>query len=126
MWFNIVAQKISPAGKSKVQLQVVLYDGTCSTFHFVNPAGPEAQAKGRDQVKMLLQDLLPKFKRQIDGELEMKSKLLLLHPTLKNLYEDLVISQVISSDVYWNTPTLKQYTESNNIKQEAGMVLDDL
>lgn len=69
---------------------------------------------------MFLQDLLPKFKRQIDGELEMKSKLLLLHPTLKNLYEDLVISQVISSDIYWNTPTLKQYTESNNIKQEAG------
>lgn len=72
---------------------------------------------------MLLQDLLPKFKRQIDGELEMKSRLLSLHPTLKHLYEDLVISQVISSDVYWNTPTLKQYTESNNVKQEAGRVL---
>ncbi|XP_026313596.1 general transcription factor IIH subunit 1 [Hyposmocoma kahamanoa] len=118
---DIKTQKISPAGKSKVQLQVVLYDGTCSTFHFVNPAGPEAQAKDRDQVKMLLQDLLPKFKRQIDGELEMKSRLLSLHPTLKHLYEDLVISQVISSDVYWNTPTLKQYTESNNVKQEAGV-----
>lgn len=85
--------------------------------------GPEAQAKDRDQVKMLLQDLLPKFKRQIDGELEMKSRLLSLHPTLKHLYEDLVISQVISSDVYWNTPTLKQYTESNNVKQEAGTAL---
>lgn len=85
--------------------------------------GPEAQSKDRDQVKMLLQDLLPKFKRQIDGELEMKSRLLSLHPTLKHLYEDLVISQVISSDVYWNTPTLKQYTESNNVKQEAGTAL---
>lgn len=57
-----------------MQLQVVLHDGTCSTFHFVNSAGPEAQAKDRDQVKMLLQNLLPKFKRQIDGELEMKSR----------------------------------------------------
>lgn len=68
------AQKISPVGKPKVQLQVVLHDGTCSTFQFVNPAGAEAQAKDRDQVKMLLQNLLPKFKRQIDGELEMKSR----------------------------------------------------
>ncbi|CAH2054805.1 unnamed protein product, partial [Iphiclides podalirius] len=118
---DIKTQKISPAGKPKVQLQVVLHDGTCSTFHFVNPAGAEAQAKDRDQVKSLLQNLLPKFKRQIDGELEMKSRLLSLHPTLKHLYEDLVISKVISSEEYWNTPTLKHYTDSSNIKQEAGV-----
>ncbi|XP_075985028.1 transcription factor B1 [Anticarsia gemmatalis] len=118
---DIKTQKISPAGKPKIQLQVVLHDGTCSTFHFVNPGGAEAQSKDRDQVKLLLQDLLPKFKRQIDGELEMKSKLLSLHPTLKHLYEDLVISKVINSEEYWNTPTLKHYTESNNIKQEAGV-----
>lgn len=48
-------------------------------------------------------------------------RLLSLHPTLKHLYEDLVISKVINSEEYWNTPTLKNYTESNNIKQEAGM-----
>ncbi|KAJ0172340.1 hypothetical protein K1T71_012313 [Dendrolimus kikuchii] len=118
---DIKTQKISPVGKPKVQLQVVLHDGTCSTFHFVNPAGADAQAKDRDQVKMHLQNLLPKFKRQIDGELEMKSRLLSLHPTLKHLYEDLVISKVINSEEYWNTPTLKHYTESNNIKQEAGV-----
>ncbi|CAH2257635.1 jg20513 [Pararge aegeria aegeria] len=116
---DIKTQKISPAGKPKVQLQVVLHDGTCSTFQFVNSGGPEAQAKDRDQVKMLLQNLLPKFKRQIDGELEMKSKLLSLHPTLKHLYEDLVISKVINSEEYWNTPTLKHYTESTSMKQEA-------
>lgn len=74
----ISAQKISPAGKPKVQLQVALHDGTSSTFHFVNPAGAEAQAKDRDQVKSMLQNLLPKFKRQIDGELEMKSRLVAL------------------------------------------------
>ncbi|CAB3233751.1 unnamed protein product [Arctia plantaginis] len=118
---DIKTQKISPAGKPKVQLQVVLHDGACSTFHFVNPGGADAQAKDRDQVKMLLQNLLPKFKRQIDGELEMKSKLLSLHPTLKHLYEDLVISKVINSEEYWNTPTLRNYTESNSIKQEAGV-----
>ncbi|CAG9793597.1 unnamed protein product [Diatraea saccharalis] len=141
---DIKTQKISPAGKPKVQLQVVLHDGTCSTFHFVNPAGAEAQAKDRDQVKLLLQDLLPKFKRQIDDDLathqwwhesflaefsvsrrvhfsDSKFGLLSLHPNLKHLYEDLVISKVINSEEYWNTPTLKQYTESNNIKQEAGV-----
>ncbi|GBP33999.1 General transcription factor IIH subunit 1 [Eumeta japonica] len=48
-------------------------------------------------------------------------KLLSLHPTLKHLYEDLVISKVINSEEYWNTPTLKHYTESNNIKQEVGV-----
>lgn len=61
-----------------MQLQVVLHDGTSSTFHFVNPAGAEAQCKDRDHVKSLLQNLLPKFKRQIDGELEMKSKYVLV------------------------------------------------
>ncbi|KAI8437757.1 hypothetical protein MSG28_011991 [Choristoneura fumiferana] len=74
---DIKTQKISPVGKPKVQLQVVLHDGTCSTFHFVNPAGAEAQAKDRDQV--------------------------------------------ITSEEYWNTPTLKNYTDSNNVKQEAGV-----
>ncbi|VVC95046.1 unnamed protein product, partial [Leptidea sinapis] len=96
---DIKTQKISPIGKPKVQLQVVLHDGTCSTFHFVNPAGADAQAKDRDQVKMLLQNLLPKFKRQID-----------------------VISKVINSEEYWNTPTLKHYTESTNTKQEADAI----
>ncbi|KOB74784.1 General transcription factor IIH subunit 1, partial [Operophtera brumata] len=60
-----LAQKISPVGKPKVQLQVVLHSGECSTFHFVNPSGADAQAKDRDQVKMMLQNLLPKFKPQI-------------------------------------------------------------
>lgn len=42
-YFLISAQKISPVGKPKVQLQVVLHNGECSTFHFVNPAGAEVQ-----------------------------------------------------------------------------------
>ena len=38
--FNwISAQKISPEGKPKVQLQVCLHDGEATTFHFINPAG---------------------------------------------------------------------------------------
>ena len=65
-------QKISPEGKSKIQLQVVLHDGQSSTFHFVNSRELEAQIQDRDQVKELLQQLLPKFKRKVNKELEEK------------------------------------------------------
>lgn len=68
------AQKISPEGKSKIQLQVVLHDSTSSTFHFVNKNGQEAQIKDRDDVKELLQQLLPKFKRKVNKELEEKNR----------------------------------------------------
>lgn len=70
----ISVQKISPEGKAKIQLQVVLHDGTASTFHFVNPMGQQAQIKDRDDVKDLLQQLLPKFKRKVNKELEEKNR----------------------------------------------------
>lgn len=72
--FSFVVQKISPEGKSKIQLQVVLHDGTSSTFHFVNKNGQEGQIKDRDDVKELLQQLLPKFKRKVNKELEEKNR----------------------------------------------------
>lgn len=60
-----IVQKISPEGKPKIQLQVVLHDGSSSTFHFTNKAGHAAQVSDRDRVKDLLQSLLPKFKRKV-------------------------------------------------------------
>lgn len=71
--FDLV-QKISPDGKSKIQLQLVLHDGTSSTFHFVNRNGQEAQIKDRDNVKDTLQQLLPKFKKKVNKEFEEKKK----------------------------------------------------
>lgn len=74
---SFVAQKISPAGKPKIQLQVVLNDGTSSTFHFVNKLGPEAQIKDRDVVKELLQQQLPRYQapaRPVNKELEEKNR----------------------------------------------------
>lgn len=67
MLYSIItaAQKISPEGKAKVQLQVVLHNGVTSTFHFFNRNGSQAQAADRDRVKELLQTLLPKFKRKV-------------------------------------------------------------
>jgi len=67
-------QKISPEGKAKIQLQVVLHDGAANTFQFVNRGGVQAQIKDRDEVKELLVQLLPKFKRKVDKELEEKNR----------------------------------------------------
>lgn len=64
----VTAQKISPEGKAKVQLQVVLHNGVSSTFHFSNKNGLQAQLADRDKVKELLQTLLPKFKRKVSNK----------------------------------------------------------
>ena len=60
---DVKTQKISPEGKTKIQLQVVLHDGNSTTFHFVNPEGQAVQLRDRESVKELLQQLLPKFKK---------------------------------------------------------------
>lgn len=72
--YLFAVQKISPEGKPKVQLQVVLHDNNNTTFHFVNRNGMEAQIQDRDKVKELLQQLLPNFKRKVDKELEEKNR----------------------------------------------------
>jgi transcription initiation factor TFIIH subunit 1 len=88
-------QKISPEGKPKVQLQIVLHDASSSTFHFANKNGLQHQLADREKVKELIQSLLPNFKRKVGTELEMKNKVLTENPKLLQLYKDLVISQVI-------------------------------
>ena len=69
-----LVQKVSPDSKEKVQLQVVMHDSSATTFHFVNPAGRVAQMQDREGIKELLQQLLPKFKRKINSELEEKNR----------------------------------------------------
>ena len=95
---EIKSQKISPEGKSKIQLQIVLHDGNSTNFHFVNPAGQPAQLQDRDKVKDKLVELLPKFKRKINKELEEKNKTLSENPGLLQLYKDLVITQIITAE----------------------------
>ena len=65
---------MSPDTKEKVQLQVVMHDGSATTFQFVNAAGRPAQVQDREGVKELLQQLLPKFKRKLNSELEEKNR----------------------------------------------------
>ncbi|XP_031636638.1 general transcription factor IIH subunit 1 [Contarinia nasturtii] len=120
---KIKMQKISPEGKPKVQLQLVMTDELVmnSTFHFINPNGIRAQTEDRDKVKDLLQSLLPKFKRQVDQELEEKKRILTENPHLLQMYQDLVITKVLTSEEFWLTHA-KKYTDNQNAqKQDIGV-----
>jgi transcription initiation factor TFIIH subunit 1 len=118
---DIKTQKISPEGKPKIQLQVCLHDGSSSTFHFVNRLGQGAQVKDRDDVKELLQQLLQKFKCEINKELEEKNRLLSENPSLLQLYRDLVITHVISSEEFWSQHALQYMQKHQNQKQDVGV-----
>lgn len=113
---DIKMQKISPEGKPKIQLQVVLHDGNSSTFHFVSKnAIPD-----RDKVKELVHQLMPNFRRKVDKELEEKNKLLSENPQLLQLYKDLVPTQVVTSEEFWKLYS-KELNKRNIKKQEIGV-----
>ncbi|CAF0953148.1 unnamed protein product [Brachionus calyciflorus] len=100
-YVDIKTQKISSEGKVKVQLQVVLHDDTSITFHFANPGGPDSQVKDRNKVKDELAILLPKFTQKISAELEEKKRILVENPHIYQLYNDLVVGQMISAEDFW-------------------------
>ena len=96
-------QKISSEAKAKVQLQVVLNNNESTTFRFVNPEGQQAQVANRNQVKDLLMNLLPKFKKKISNDLEEKQRVLQEDPKLFELYTNLVVGKIITADKFWQT-----------------------
>ncbi|XP_006746800.1 general transcription factor IIH subunit 1 [Leptonychotes weddellii] len=120
MYADIKCQKISPEGKAKIQLQLVLHAGDTTNFHFSNES---TAVKERDAVKDLLQQLLPKFKRKANKELEEKNRMLQEDPVLFQLYKDLVVSQVISAEEFWASRLNVNATESStsNHKQDVGI-----
>jgi len=101
MYADIKAQKISPDTKEKVQLQVILHDGSANTFLFNNAQGRQIQMQDRESVKEILQQMIPKFKRKISAELEEKNRLLQEDPESFQLYKDLVVSGVITPEEFW-------------------------
>jgi transcription initiation factor TFIIH subunit 1 len=107
---DIKTQKISPEGKAKIQLQIVLNSGS-DTFHFVNPNGLQNQLNDRNEVKELLQQLLPQFKRKLSKEMEEKSRILTDNPELYQLYKELVISNIITADEFWANYAAKKLTQ---------------
>jgi len=118
---EIKLQKISPEGKAKIQLQIVLHDGNSTTFHFVNPEGQEAQFADRDRVKEKLVELLPKFKRKINKELEEKNKTLSENPGLLQLYKDLVITQIITAEEFWSSHAAEYIKQKQGVTQDVGV-----
>ncbi|XP_064634667.1 general transcription factor IIH subunit 1-like [Lineus longissimus] len=117
---DIRVQKISPDTKDKVQLQVVMHDNSANTFHFNNPKGRAVQQEDRAKIKELLQNLLPKFRRKINSELEEKNKLLQSNPEMLQLYKDLVVSGVITADEFWANRANKQGS-GNTGGQDVGV-----
>lgn len=121
LYADIRCQKISPDGKAKIQLQLVLHTGENTTFHFANES---TALKDREAAKELLQQLLPKFKKKANKELEEKNRMLQEDPVLFQLYKDLVVSQVISAEEFWaNRMSLNSvdHSPSNNNIQEVGI-----
>ncbi|KAL8572758.1 hypothetical protein ACOMHN_030340 [Nucella lapillus] len=122
LYADIKVQKISPDSKDKVQLQVVMHDGSASTFQFANQKGRSAQQADRDAVKELLQQLLPQFKRKISSELEVKNRVLQEEPEMFQLYKDLVVSQVITAEEFWASRANKfSSSAKNDNKQNTGV-----
>ncbi|XP_060624073.2 general transcription factor IIH subunit 1 [Anolis sagrei] len=120
LYADIKCQKISPEGKAKIQLQLVLHAGETTNFHFSNES---TAVKERDAVKDLLQQLLPKFKRKANKELEEKNRMLQEDPVLFQLYKDLVVSQVISAEEFWANRLNINATDNSvtSNKQDVGI-----
>lgn len=118
---EIKCQKISQEGKSKVQLQVVLLNGESKTYHFADPNNESAKEQ-RNRVKELLSEMLPKFRRRIDKEMEEKNRILQENPELFQMYKDLVSTQAITPEEFWNAHMDKLTIGSlDNGKQRVGV-----
>ncbi|XP_072034851.1 general transcription factor IIH subunit 1-like [Amphiura filiformis] len=120
---DIKQQKISPEGSSKVQLQIVLHNGSSSKFHFANRDGPAVQKKERTDIKELMQQLLPRFRSMANKELEQKNRMLQENPELFQLYKDLVISGVMSAEEFWASrkPVLESQPSVSSKTQTTGV-----
>ncbi|KRY76076.1 Anaphase-promoting complex subunit 1, partial [Trichinella pseudospiralis] len=121
---EIRTQKISPAGKAKIQLQLCLHNDTSVIFQFCNPNGAEKQLQDRESVKELLQVQLAKLKYMPNAEIERKRKILNDDPQLYKLYEELVTTDVLKADDFWlifASNKLKKEEEKEQNLQKTGI-----
>ncbi|KAK7084066.1 General transcription factor IIH subunit 1 [Halocaridina rubra] len=117
---DIRTQKISPEGKPKVQLQIVLHDMTTHTFHFCTPESRDKQVAERNQTKERLAQLMDKRKRLPPDDLVEKKRMLDENEQLCQLYRDLVATEIISGDEFWKEIAV-QYKNSMGPNQEMGI-----
>ena len=124
---DIKCQKVSPEGKAKIQLQIILLNSDSYVFHFAH-SNPATAKSERESIKNLLAQMLPKFRRKLDKELEEKNKLLQTDPELFQTYKDLVVSGVISPEEFWLSHATKlpssQQAASQNVGVSASFLAD--
>jgi transcription initiation factor TFIIH subunit 1 len=99
--------------------QVALHDSSSTTFHFVHPEGAALQIKERDAVKEMLVQLLPRFKRKVNKELEERHRMLSDNPGLLQLYKDLVITQILTAEEFWVQHAPDAVKDKNGVKKPA-------
>ncbi|XP_039264627.2 general transcription factor IIH subunit 1-like [Styela clava] len=118
---EIKCQKISPESKAKIQLQIVMLNGESKTFHFADTSQEKAKEQ-RNTIKDILSEMLPRFRRKIDKDLEEKNKLLQQDPELLQTYKDLVGSQAITPEEFWATHAEKLPSDkASQSKQSVGV-----
>ncbi|XP_063863840.1 general transcription factor IIH subunit 1-like isoform X2 [Scylla paramamosain] len=120
LYNDIRTQKISPEGKPKVQLQIVLHDISSYTFHFCTPEGREKQIAERNKVKERLSQLMSQNRRQPPDELMEKKRMLDENEQLQQLYRALVPTSIISVDEFWKE-IAGQYKQSMGPQQDVGV-----
>ncbi len=97
-WLKSIVQRLLI---QNISTQIALHDGNSTTFHFVHPEGRDMQIRERDSVKEMLVQLLPRFKRKVNKELEERHRMLSENPGLLQLYKDLVITQILTAEEFW-------------------------
>uniref|UniRef100_A0A6G1S720 General transcription factor IIH subunit 1 n=1 Tax=Aceria tosichella TaxID=561515 RepID=A0A6G1S720_9ACAR len=111
---DIKMQKISPEGKAKIQLQIVLQTGDNTTFQFAN-------LEDRTAVKDALLQILPQFKGKMPKDRERKALILSKNPNLLQLYKDLVETKIISVDEFWSQFASDTDIGDTQMEQEVGV-----
>lgn len=118
---DIKVQRISPESSSKVQLQVVFHNDSSYNFHFMNTAGRPAQVKDRDEIKEMLAELIPQHRQKANKDLEEKNRIFKERPEMYQLYKDLVVGGIITSDEFWENQNLNTNKPVNSEDQEVGI-----
>lgn len=119
LYSDIKVQRISPETSSKVQLQIVLQDDASNNFHFSNPKGRATQMQERNVIKDLLAELIPLHRQKATKDLEEKNKIFQEKPELYQLYKELVVSNIITAQEFWENQKVNIKAEA--VKQEVGI-----
>lgn len=91
------AHRLSKETGKKYQLQLVYHDGSTANLHFAGDAPKEE----RQKISQLLLQLVPNVTQKASSDLEAKKALLQSDPNLYQLYRDLVIPGIISTEEFW-------------------------